>query len=130
MKTILVDAVNTFVDNSGEIFREMHDLLDTFEESKIILTNANDDQIRQFGLDKMPYQVFTLGHNPEKTDPSYFQIFLQKFNLSSADVVYFEHNIDAVKSAQSLGIKSFYFDKDRRDISKLKNFLERNLYFY
>ncbi len=69
MKTILVDAVDTFVIEGEGIFREMHDLLETFPNRKIILTGANDEQFKEFGLDKMPYEVFTLKHNPEKTDP-------------------------------------------------------------
>ena len=64
MKTILVDAVDCFVSKDGEIFKEMHDLLETYQNKKIILTGANDEQYKQFGLDKMPYDVFTLKHNP------------------------------------------------------------------
>lgn len=43
MKTILVDAVNAFVIKGGGVFKEMHDLLETFENRKIILTGANDE---------------------------------------------------------------------------------------
>jgi hypothetical protein len=50
----------------------------------------------------MPYEVFTLKHNPDKTDPVYFITLLQHYNLNPNDTVYFEHNIDAVKSAESL----------------------------
>ncbi len=82
MKTILVDAVDTFViEKEGilGIFEEMHDLLEAFSNKKIILTgaNANDEQFKQFGLDKMPYEVFTLKHNPEKTDPKYYEVMCE-----------------------------------------------------
>ena len=80
MKTILVDAIDAFViENEGgfKIFKEMHDLLETFPNRKIILTGANDEQFKKFGLDKMPYEVFTLKHNPEKTDPKYYKIMLE-----------------------------------------------------
>jgi len=130
MKTILVDAVNAFVvekNGSFEIFKEMHDLLETFPNRKIILTGANDEQYKQFGLDKMPYDVFTLKHNPEKTDPKYFEILLEKFNLDKESVVYFEHNPDAVKSAELAGIVSWHYDQDKKDLSGLKAFLDKNL---
>lgn len=130
MKTILVDAVDGFVvetDNGFQIFKEMHDLLETFSNRKIILTGANDEQFKTFGLDKMPYEVFTLKHNPEKTDPKYFEIMLQYFDLSKENVVYFEHNIDAVKSAESIGIKSYYYDSEKRNLKSLKKFLVENL---
>ncbi|MEK6903757.1 MAG: HAD hydrolase-like protein [Nanoarchaeota archaeon] len=129
MKTILVDAVDTFVienDDAFIIFREMHDLLETFPNRKIILTGANDEQFKKFGLDKMPYEVFTLKHNPEKTDPKYFEIMLKQFGLNKEDVIYFEHNLQAIKSAESMGIKSYYYNPDRKDLGALKKFLDEN----
>ena len=114
MKTILVDAVDAFVIEGEGIFREMYDLLETFPNKKIILTGANDEQFKELGLDKMPYEVFTLKHNPEKTNPKYYETMLQHFGLSKDDVVYFEHNPEAVKSAESAGIKSFFYDPEKR----------------
>lgn len=127
MKTILVDAVDAFVSDEGVIFKKMHDLLETFPNKKIILTGANDEQFKRFGLDKMPYEVFSLKHNPEKTDPSYYQKLLKHFGLSNYDVIYFEHNPEAVKSAQSVGIKSYFYDNDKKDLKELKDFLTKNL---
>ncbi len=109
------------------IFKEMQDLLETFPNRKVILTGANDEQFKKFGLDKMPYEVFTLKHNPEKTDPKYFEIMLQHFCLSKGDVIYFEHDPEAVKSAESAGIKSFHYDSENKDLEALKNFLAENI---
>src|SRR3989339_177167 len=130
MKTILVDAVDGFVietENGFQIFKEMRDLLETFSNRKIILTGANDEQFKKFGLDKMPYEVFTLKHNPEKTDSKYFETMLEHFGLSKDDVIYFEHNPEAVKSAESVGIKSYYYDTEKKDLVALKSFLTENL---
>jgi HAD superfamily hydrolase (TIGR01509 family) len=126
MKTILVDAVNTFV-NQGQIFLEMKDLLDLYPNKKIILTNADDEQIKEFGLINLPYELFTLKHQPNKTDPKYFELMLENFNLKKEAVIYFEHNLEAVKSAQSLGINTFHYDKDKKDLIVLKNFLDNNI---
>ena len=123
MKIILVDAVNTFVIKGSGIFKQMYELLEKYSVKKIILTNANEEQMDNFGLNDMPYEVFTLKHNPEKTNPKYFKIMLNHFNLTSKDVIYFEHNKDAVKSAQSIGIASLHYDKDKKD---LVNFFNRN----
>ncbi len=128
MKVILVDAVDAFVierEGSFIIFREMHDLLETYPNRKIILTGANNEQFKKFGLDKMPYEVFTLKHNPEKTDPRYFEMMLQHFGLKSDEVIYFEHNLLAVKSAESVGITSYYYDPYKKDLKALKEFLDR-----
>ena len=127
MKTILVDAVYTFVSDQGEIFQEIYDLLEKYPNRKIILTGANDEQYKKFGLDRMPYEVFTLKHNPEKTDPEYFRILLKQFGLSAENVIYFEHNPDAVKSAESISIKSYHYDQDKKDLEVLKDFLYKNL---
>lgn len=127
MKIILVDAVNTFVIEGSGIFKEMHELLETYENKKVILTNADDEQLKSFGLDQTPYEVFTLKHNPEKTDPLFFSSMLKHFGLSNDDVVYFEHNPKAVESAQSVGIVSYHYDPQQKDILALKAFLDASL---
>ena|SRR3989344_4810478 len=127
MKTILVDAVNTFVIKNEGIYKPMFELLERYPNRKIILTNANDKQIEEFGLNKMPYEVFTLKHNPEKTDPVYFEIMLKHFGLKPKDVIYFEHNPDAVKSAESINIISYHYDAKKQDIEALKMFLKNNI---
>lgn len=129
MKTILVDAVDAFVietENGFEIFEPMRKMLDEFPNRKIILTGANDEQFKKFGLDKMPYEVFSLKHNPEKTDPKYYETMLKNFDLKPEDVVYFEHNPDAVKSAQSVGINTHFWDNEKRPLRELSIFLEHN----
>jgi HAD superfamily hydrolase (TIGR01509 family) len=130
MKTILVDAVNCFIIEKDEkfgIFPDMYRLLEDYPNRKIILTGAADDKIQFYGLDKMPYEVFTLKHNPEKKDPQYYRILLTKFNLTEKEVIYFEHNPDAVKSAQTVGINTYYYDNDKKDLESLKKFLNENL---
>ena len=75
----------------------------------------------------MPYEVFTLKHNPEKTSPEYYNILLKKFNLTEKEVIYFEHSPNAVKSAKSVGINTYHYDNDVKDLGKLKEFLDENL---
>ena len=126
-KVILVDAINAFVIKEKGIFQEMYKLLEEFPNRKIILTNANDEEKKKFNLGGMPYGFFTLKHNPEKINPYYYKKMLEHFNLNAEDVIYFEHNEDAVKSAKSMGIKTFYYDKEKKDISLLRAFIEDNL---
>lgn len=127
MKTILVDAIDGLVLKDGSIFQSMYEMLETFPNKKIVLTGANDEQFKQFNLGDVPYEVFTLKHDPEKTDPKYFEILLQKYNLQSDDVVYFEHNPDAVKSAETAGIKTYYYDSIKQDLDGLRAFLTSSL---
>jgi len=126
MKTILVDAANTFTVN-GEIHIELHQLLEMYSNKKIIVTNANDEQLIAFGLINLPYELFTLKHNPDKVNPEYFILLLEKFNLKNDEVVYFEHNLEAVKSAVSLGIHTYHYDVEKRDLEALRKFLDSSL---
>jgi HAD superfamily hydrolase (TIGR01509 family) len=126
MKTILVDAAGTFVVD-GKVDDKLHSLLENYPNTKVILTNANDDQLITFGLVNMPYEMFTLKHNPDKVDQVYFQKMLEHFNLKAEDCVYFEHSPEAVESAKSVGIISHHFDETKRDLDALKIFLDSNL---
>lgn len=127
MKTILIDAIDTFSATTGEIFQDIHQLVETYPNKKILVTGANDEQFKEWKLDIMPYEVFTLKHNPEKVDPVFYKTLLEHFGLTTNEVIYFEHNPKAVESAQSAGITSYHFDENTRDIVALKEFLDTNL---
>ena len=127
MKTILVDAVHAFVIKGKGIYKPLHDLLEQYPNRKIILTGANDVQMDEFGLHHMPYELFTLKHDPEKTSPAYYQKMLGHFGLNKKDVVYFEHDLKAVESARSVGITSYYYDSEKKDLDALKEFFDKNL---
>jgi FMN phosphatase YigB (HAD superfamily) len=105
----------------------MYTLLEVYPNNKIILTWANEAERNKFGMNNLPYALFTLEHTPEKTDPKYYYTMLDHFWLKKDDVVYFEHNEDAVKSAISVGIDTFHYDKDKKDLKWLKEFLDANL---
>lgn len=129
-KVILVDAVHTLViENEGgfSIFNEMYVLLETFPNRKIVLTGANDEQFKEFELEKVPYEIFTLKQNPKKTNPEYFRRLLQAFDLRPEQAVYFEHDDQAVKIAESVGIVSYFYNAEKRDLKSLAKFLEKNL---
>lgn len=127
MKTILVDAIHVLVRKDGSVFEPMYELLESYPNNKIVLTGANDEEFERFKLAQVPYEVFTLKHDPEKTDSRYFKILLEKYNLAADGVVYFEHNPEVVKSAQSVGIISYFYDHAREDLDALKCFLDTNL---
>jgi hypothetical protein len=127
MKTILVDAIDGLILKDGTLFGEMHQLLEGYPNPKLVLTGANDEQWKQFNLDISTYEVFTLKHNPEKTDSHYFQILLEKYNLAPSDAIYFEHNKEAADTAKSVGIKTYFYDHTKQDIKSLKKFLDSSL---
>ncbi|MDL5512739.1 hypothetical protein QSE00_13000 [Arenibacter sp. M-2] len=125
MKTILVDAWNTFVTEKGMDY-DLKKLLDTYPNPKIILTNASKQECISFGIVNMPYQVFSLDHNPNKTDKAYYLKMLNHFKLKPNEVVYFEHHVEAINSATSVGIKTFPYNKEH-NLDGLRIFLNNNL---
>lgn len=114
MKTILVDAAGTFVIEGQGIYQPLYDLLENYPNKKIIVSNANDEQLVEYGIVDMPYEVFTLKHNPSKDNPEYFKTLLNHYNLTVQDVIYFEHSQAAVHSAKSIGIPSHFYDSDKK----------------
>ena len=64
MKIILVDAWNTFIKDK-KIDSTIYELLEGFKNKKIILTNANDQELINYGIINMPYEVFSLSHKPK-----------------------------------------------------------------
>lgn len=127
MKIILVDAVHAFVDAYGNINQKMHEVLEKFENPKIICTNALIENFNQYNLDTVPYPVFTLSREPSKSDPEYFRILLDEYNIFASECVYFEHNKDAIAAAQEVGITTYHFDSKKNDIDLLEIFLKDNI---
>jgi len=125
MKTILVDAMHTFIEKETGIFQDMYTLLEKYPNRKIVLTNADDNQMSASGLTQVPYEVFTLKHNPEKINPEYFRILLERYGLSTKDVIYFDHEPEALISASSIGIKTYRFNSKIKDLIGLKDFLNK-----
>lgn len=123
MKTILVDAFHTFVDTHGIMNQDLYKLLESYTERKIILTNAPKEKMKTYGLDHVPYEVFSLEHTPEKTDPMYYHTMVEHFDLLPSNVVYIEHAKKAVASAQSIGIVTHWYDAEKKDITAVKKFL-------
>ena len=126
MKTILVDAWNTLITAKG-VDLEMKKLLDQYPNPKIIVTNANAEEQQAFGMVNLPYPLYSMNHHPDKTDPYYFECLLNAYELNPEDALYFEHNADAVASSASAGIRAYWFDKNLRDLNKLKEFLDASL---
>lgn len=127
MKTILVDAINTFVIKGEGIDQEIYDMLESFPNRKIVVTNADEDRLMEPDFLEVPYEIFTLSNDPNKSDPEYYRMMLAQLMLSTDEVIYFEHNPEAIESAESVGITTYQFDPEERDLASLKDFLTSNL---
>ena len=58
MKTILVDAIDGLILKDGTVFEEMHQLLEKYPNPKLVLTCANDEQFKEFNLNKISLRSF------------------------------------------------------------------------
>ncbi|MDQ5902229.1 MAG: glucose-phosphatase [Patescibacteria group bacterium] len=58
---------------------------------------------------------------------TYYEKMLECFHLDKADVVYFEHNEEAVRSAQLVGITTSHYDNEKKDLGALRDFLKMHL---
>jgi flavin reductase (DIM6/NTAB) family NADH-FMN oxidoreductase RutF len=120
MKKILaIDAVGCLVNLRGKINYKIKKLVHKFKNRKVVLTNASDSEKKIF-LKNISYQIFSLKHKPNKSNPKYFKKFLSKYKLKPEQIIYIEHDIKAVKSAQSIGIVAHHFNGD---LKNLENFL-------
>ena len=127
MKTILVDAVETLVDYDGSVNEELKNYLLSLPNKKIVLTNAPYTKFNLYFKNIKGWEIFTLEHNPNKANPEYFKKMFANYSLTKDNVVYFEHSAEAIKSAQSVGIKSYHYDSTKKDLVALKKFLSENL---
>lgn len=127
MKTIFVDAWQTLVTADG-MDQKMYEILEKFENLKVIVTNADEENQKKYGIVNMPYEVYTLKNDPNKSDPKYYQMLMEDYNLSPDEVVLFENVPESVESAKKAGIKNVYrFDPEVRDYEALEKFIQENL---
>ena len=102
-------------------------MLEKYPNKKIILTNADYKDTNILNLKNAPYEVFTLKNHPNKIDPKYYETMLNNFGLEAKDVLYFENDKESVKSAQAVGINTYHYDRDKKDLVTLKDFIDQNL---
>lgn len=127
MKTILVDIIDTFLTKEEGIVAPIHDLLEEYPNRKILVTRAPEDLMKIWEMDNLPYEVWSSKGDPKKNDSEFYRKLLTHFRLNPNDVVYIEHNPDAVETAESVGILTHYYDRHERDIDALWDFLDANL---
>ncbi len=121
-KIILIDAYHCLFNEDG-ISNELLDILESYPNKKIVLTNADDEQMVKFGINKSPYEVFTLKHDPNKTDDGYYKKMLEYFQMKPSECIYIEHDIKAILKSRESGIESFHYQKD---LKKVKEFISQS----
>ena len=56
------------------------------------------------------------------------KLLFEKYGLTASDAIYFEHDAEAAKTAQSVGITTYFYDHTKEDMDALKQFLDGNLH--
>lgn len=127
MKTILIDAMYTLIDTNGILDEKIQEILDRYDNPKIILTNMRVETFQKYAMDLLPYPVFTLSREPSKLEPLYFEMLMEEYSIFAHECLYIEHNKEVVACAESVGINTYYFDSEKRDLKLLEEFLENNI---
>ncbi|NCQ81497.1 hypothetical protein GW750_01575 [bacterium] len=79
----------------------MRDYIDTLPYTKIIVTNADSNVIKEVLKEKKYNDIFTLNNNPNKTDPAFFQKLQEKYNqYSLGQFLYVDHSQENINSAK------------------------------
>jgi hypothetical protein len=92
---------------------------------KTILVDAINGLILEDGtIFQEMYEMLETYPNPKLVLTGANDEQFEKFNLKSEDVIYFEHNVDAMKSAESIGIKSYFYDHTKANVAALKEFID------
>ena len=61
---------------------------------------TNNPDIALFDAVPFVMDIFSLSNTLSKKDPKYFQILMEKYNLTPEDIVYFDHKQEHVDAAQ------------------------------
>lgn len=127
-RVILTDAWHCLYDNTTGKIKDTHLLMQLKSRSdawgKVIMVSNNPDVA---WFEKVPFvmDIFTLSNNPSKTDPTYFEQLLKKYNLLPDEVIYFDHKQEHRDAAEKAGIK---LTKLYSDFESVKDFIDDNKY--
>jgi alanyl-tRNA synthetase len=122
-RTLLIDGMHCLYDKEFKINEKLINLLDSINTRKIIVVNGNKEKAEGL-LGGKGYEVFSLDGKINKDSKEFFERLLERCSLNPDDVIYIDHNVENVKSAEKVGINlSLVFDND---LSKINKFLETN----
>jgi len=125
-KTILVDGMFCLYDKDFQVNEELSNYLTSLSNKKILVVDGNKKKAEEIAR-KYGFEVFSLEENKiTKESPEFFKKLINKYNLSSKELIYFDHAKENVISAKKLSISSeIYVDNN-----KVKEFIEDNATVY
>ena len=122
-KTILVDGMFFMYDEQFTVDKFLLDLLHSFKAKKILVVNGFREKGKK-ALEGNGFEVFSLEEEKIKKDSvEYFKRLFLKYNLTSKEVIYLDHDEKNVETARKLGIVSFHYTNH----DEVKIFIEQNL---
>ncbi len=110
-----------YTSDNLEVNEEMRDYIDTLPYTKIIVTNADSNVIKEVLKEKKYNDIFTLNNNPNKTDPAFFQKLQEKYNqYSLGQFLYVDHSQENINSAKQSWIQGFVCN----NVEDVKNIID------
>ncbi len=129
-RVILVDGMFTIYDSNFKVNSELLAILNSFNAKKILVVNGFREKGRKLlesgGFQASSgFEAFSLEEEKvNKDDPLFFETLFKKYNLSSEEVLYFDHQKENVDAAKKLGILSEVYQTPMQ----VNEFIEKNLF--
>ncbi len=128
-RVILVDGMHCIYDKDFNINLELLKFLNDLNTHTILTVAGFREKGKELVKTSDPskesnWEAFSLEEKGIKKDnPEFYKKLLEKFNLSPSEVIYFEHDKNAVKTAEKVGIMSKHYT----GLDSIKKFIEDNL---
>jgi FMN phosphatase YigB (HAD superfamily) len=124
-RTILADGMHTIYDRNFNINKELLEIIDFFDTKKILVVNGFREKGKEVLKNSSITEAFSLEEKQiKKENPEFFEVLLSRFDLKPKDLIYFDHDENNVKSAESVGIISRHYTNNNEEI---KDFIGENL---
>ena len=125
-RTILVDGMHTIYDSEFKVNKKILDIVNSFPMKKILTVNGFREKGKKL-LEDYGFEAFSMEEEGvKKENQRFFLTLLQKFKLSSEEVIYFDHKKENVETARKIGIKSEVYENP----DQIKNFLQQEAYTF
>ncbi len=125
-RILLVDGMFCLYNKYFKINEELLHILNSINVRKILIVNGYTEKAREL-LKNTNFEIFSLEKEGiKKENQDYFKKLMKEFNLSSEELLYFDHAEENINSAEKLGITSELYKNNKI----IKKFIEDNLYVY
>lgn len=128
-RVLLIDGMHCLYDENFNLNEKLLELINSYVNDKILVVNGFGDKAKEV-LKGYDIDVFTFEQEIKKDNKEFFIKLLEKYNLSSEDVIYLDHDENNLNGAKQTGIKKVKLFALGDDVSEAKSFINSSIYFF